>query len=330
MTFEEARAQFPVLERWRVPERGHERAARARDARGGRGEAAAPRLATGAAAGRTSSGCSRCATRRGRRSRACFGAPVENVALVYSTTDACNVVLAGLGLGPGDEIVTTDEEHFGMLGPLAASGARVRLAKTLGRPPDEHLDAILAEIGPRTRLLAISHVLVDLRQPAADRGAARRDRAADPRRRRAVGRRDRARRDGRSTSTPRRARSGSARPTSTGALYVRDPESLRVARVGYPSAESYEPDGDVRAEGGRAAVRHRLVAVARRWPACARRSRFAPSGRTSGRARPPIALRERLAERRELVTAPGQATLVSWRERGRHRGAREGALRGAA
>ena len=45
-----------------------------------------------------------------------------------------------------------------MLGPLAGSGARVRLAKTLGRPPKEHLDAILAEIGPRTRLLAISHV----------------------------------------------------------------------------------------------------------------------------------------------------------------------------
>jgi len=39
----------------------------------------------------------------------------ESVALVSSTTNACNVVLAGLGLTAEDEIVTTDVEHFGLI-----------------------------------------------------------------------------------------------------------------------------------------------------------------------------------------------------------------------
>ncbi len=43
----------------------------------------------------------------------------EHVALTTSTTDGCNIVLGGLELGAGDEIVTTTEEHFGLLGPLA-------------------------------------------------------------------------------------------------------------------------------------------------------------------------------------------------------------------
>ena len=53
------------------------------------------------------------------------GAEPEQVALTGSTTDGCNIVLAGLDLQPEDEIVTTTEEHFGLLGPLHASGARV-------------------------------------------------------------------------------------------------------------------------------------------------------------------------------------------------------------
>src|SRR5205085_1805256 len=64
----------------------------------------------------------------------------------------CSIVIAGLGLGAGDEVVTTDQEHFGLLGQLHASGARVVL--TAG---DE--DALLAALTPRTRLIATSHVL---------------------------------------------------------------------------------------------------------------------------------------------------------------------------
>ncbi len=45
--------------------------------------------------------------------------PVDNVALTESTTQGVHVVVMGLGLGPGDEVVTTDAEHFGLTGPLA-------------------------------------------------------------------------------------------------------------------------------------------------------------------------------------------------------------------
>ena len=74
------------------------------------------------------------------------------VALTASTTDGCNIVLAGLGLSPDDEIVTTTDEHFGLLGPLHASGARIVVV-------DPDPDAIRAAVTPRTRLLALSQVI---------------------------------------------------------------------------------------------------------------------------------------------------------------------------
>ena len=53
----------------------------------------------------------------------------EHISLTSSTTDGCNIVLLGLGLEPDDEIVTTDTEHFGLAGPVFASGATVRVAR---------------------------------------------------------------------------------------------------------------------------------------------------------------------------------------------------------
>jgi L-cysteine/cystine lyase len=78
-----------------------------------------------------------------------LGAEPSQVALTRSTTDGCNIVLAGLGLGPDDEVVTTDVEHFGLIGPLHASGAKVVTV-----PEDKVVDAVT----DRTRLIAISHV----------------------------------------------------------------------------------------------------------------------------------------------------------------------------
>ena len=88
--------------------------------------------------------------------RARLGALVSadplQVALTASTTDGCNIVLAGLELGPSDEIVTTTDEHFGLLGALARVRARVVVVA-----PEP--DAIRAAVTPRTRLLALSQVL---------------------------------------------------------------------------------------------------------------------------------------------------------------------------
>jgi L-cysteine/cystine lyase len=80
---------------------------------------------------------------------ALLGVDAAQVALTRSTTDGCNIVLAGLGVGPDDEIVTSDVEHFGLIGPLHASGARIVTA------PE---DAIVDAVTERTRLIAISHV----------------------------------------------------------------------------------------------------------------------------------------------------------------------------
>jgi L-cysteine/cystine lyase len=80
---------------------------------------------------------------------ALFGVEPIQIALTRSTTDGCNIVLAGLDVGPDDEIVTSDVEHFGLIGPLHASGARIVTA-----PEDRILEAIT----DRTRLIAVSHV----------------------------------------------------------------------------------------------------------------------------------------------------------------------------
>ena len=87
-----------------------------------------------------------------------IGVEPELMSLTTSTTEGCRIVLAGLGLGPDDEIVTTDAEHFGLLGPLHISGARFGLP-VRDRPAAEALETILAEVGPRTKLVAVSHVL---------------------------------------------------------------------------------------------------------------------------------------------------------------------------
>jgi L-cysteine/cystine lyase len=85
-------------------------------------------------------------------------APAESVAMTSSTTEACNIVLRGLEIGPGVEVVTTDSEHPGLFGGLVASGATLRIAAIRDRPVAEALAALEGEITPRTRLVALSHV----------------------------------------------------------------------------------------------------------------------------------------------------------------------------
>jgi L-cysteine/cystine lyase len=166
---------------------------------------------------------------------ALVGVPADSVALTSSTTDGCNIVFAGLGLRPEDEVITTTEEHFGLLGPLRTSGARVVMVA----PEPE---AILAAVTPRTRLLALSQVLwtsgrvlpvAELREQTGVRvlvdGA------------QSVG------------AIPVDARgmdfltiSGQkwlCGPDSTGALVVADPEQLRVTAPSYFSQASYDAEG---------------------------------------------------------------------------------------
>lgn len=80
------------------------------------------------------------------------GCAARDLALTTSTTDGIGRVLLGLDLRPGDEIVTSHEEHPGVLGPLL--GQRARGVKVTLAPWDEVADAV----GPRTRLVVCSHV----------------------------------------------------------------------------------------------------------------------------------------------------------------------------
>ncbi|MDO8186117.1 aminotransferase class V-fold PLP-dependent enzyme [Conexibacter sp. JD483] len=76
----------------------------------------------------------------------------EEVALTTSTTDGVSRILLALNLGAGDEILTSDEEHPGVYGPLVAQRARGVSVRTAPF-------ASLAEaIAPATKLVVASHV----------------------------------------------------------------------------------------------------------------------------------------------------------------------------
>jgi L-cysteine/cystine lyase len=83
-----------------------------------------------------------------------LGAPAEEVAVTTSTSQGIGLVTAGLDWEFGDEIVTTTEEHPGVLGPLDELRAR-RGAVIRAVPADD----VVAAIGPTTRMVALSHVL---------------------------------------------------------------------------------------------------------------------------------------------------------------------------
>ena len=94
---------------------------------------------------------------------ALLGAGESEVALTHHTTEGINIVAHGLAWRAGDEIVTTTAEHEGGLLPLYVLKHRLGVvvkvvALGFEDAPDEIVARLAAAIGPRTRLLAISHV----------------------------------------------------------------------------------------------------------------------------------------------------------------------------
>jgi L-cysteine/cystine lyase len=173
---------------------------------------------------------------------ALVGAAPDFVALTSSTTDGCNIVVAGLGLQPGDEVVTTNSEHPGLLLPLAVSGATVRVADVANHPVAEAAERITSLVGPKTKLLALSHVLWTTGQvmpvqelkratglPVLVDGA--QSVGAIPVE---VGDVDYY------TVSGQKWLCG---PEPLGALYIRDLDSLRIAFPSYWAQASIEPDG---------------------------------------------------------------------------------------
>ena len=304
MTFEEARAQFPVLERYAYLQagsvgplaRGTIDAMREEEERGlheGRGSLAAFMRLLDA--------------REELRAEIAVlvGVGAEHVALTASTTDGCNIVLGGLELGSSDEVITTTDEHFGLLGPLHTSGAKVVVVE-----PDP--ERIAAAVTSRTRLIAISHVLwttgailpvhelrtatgipilVDGAQSVGAIGV-----------------------DARGldfyTVSGQKWLCG---PEGTGALVVADPDGLRCDRPSYLSQDGYEQDGAFVRKAGAARFDPNVTPGA--LTAGLRASIASIPGWAHERSSE-IAeqCRERLSEAGHDDVVPDErATLVSWR-----------------
>jgi L-cysteine/cystine lyase len=84
---------------------------------------------------------------------ATLGADATEIALTSSTTYGVNTVLNGMRFSAGDEILTSDQEHPGVLAPLrriqVVAGVKIRVVPFAELP---------GEVGPNTRLVACSHV----------------------------------------------------------------------------------------------------------------------------------------------------------------------------
>jgi L-cysteine/cystine lyase len=233
---------------------------------------------------------------------ALFAVEPTQVSLTRSTTDGCNIVLAGLDLGPDDEVVTTDVEHFGLIGPLHASGARVVTV------PE---DAILDAVTERTRLIAISHVSwvtgnsldparikADSRLPVLVDGA--QSAGVIPVEAGAV--------DYYAVSCQKWL----CGPDVTGALVVARPDDLPVALPSYFAQSEHQPDGSYVPREGAERFDSGWIGT----PSLAGLSAaldVAPDWRFERVAEMAAKCRIALGERFDVLTNPDQAGLVTFR-----------------
>ncbi len=89
------------------------------------------------------------------------GADPERLALAHCTSDGLNLVVGGIDWEAGDEVVIGDVEHPGLLVPLDYAARRHGVATCVVavESADDPVAAIEAALTPRTRLVALSHVL---------------------------------------------------------------------------------------------------------------------------------------------------------------------------
>lgn len=255
---------------------------------------------------------------RAALARALHASP-EDVALATSTTEGCNIVLTGLAIGSGDEVVTTDSEHPGLFGGLLTSGADVRAVELRDRPAAGALDALEAAITPRTRLIALSHVswltgaVFPIRE-LADRGIPLLVDGAQ-----AVGAIPVDVEDLGCDFYTVSAQKWLLGPDVTGALWIRR-DRREDLRMRLPSYSSWDWEAEERYVPKASAARFDpgwipAASVSGLLESLAFAEELGPE--RFKRAGTAAALcRERLAERHALVTEPEQATLVTWKAEG--------------
>jgi L-cysteine/cystine lyase len=94
---------------------------------------------------------------------ATVGAPPGAAALTQGTTVGMNIAIHGLDWKPGDEVVTTSQEHGGALLPLYVlhrrQGVKVTFAEIGNGRADQALEALKKAIRPGAKAVVLSHVL---------------------------------------------------------------------------------------------------------------------------------------------------------------------------
>jgi len=99
------------------------------------------------------------------KTAAFIGADPDEVALTSNTTEGMNFVLNGLDLKSGDEILISDLEHPGLIGPLRLkekrAGVVVKQAElgAQAKSVEAVVQAFSAAITPQTKLIAVSHTV---------------------------------------------------------------------------------------------------------------------------------------------------------------------------
>ena len=92
-----------------------------------------------------------------------IGARPEEVSLQQNTTEGINIVVGGLGLKPGDELITCSLEHPSVVVPFYYSreryGATTKIVPLSADDSDADILARFQEaVTPATRLIILSHV----------------------------------------------------------------------------------------------------------------------------------------------------------------------------
>lgn len=95
---------------------------------------------------------------------ALLGANPNEIALTRNTSESSNIIVQGLDLKPGDEIVLTDHNHPSNLASWQVRAKRQGLAirevalPTPARDAGQLIELFERAIGPRTRVVALTHL----------------------------------------------------------------------------------------------------------------------------------------------------------------------------
>jgi selenocysteine lyase/cysteine desulfurase len=92
-----------------------------------------------------------------------IGAGPDDVALMYTTTEGINAVLRGLGLRPGDEVITCNLEHSSVMVPCyelgRQLGVEVKVVRSSAEEPLDELARLFeVAVSQRTKLVVVSHI----------------------------------------------------------------------------------------------------------------------------------------------------------------------------